>query len=521
MATSPIRIPITADAQYSAALSTAEARVRAFGATSGLAGESIKRSFHEARGSVDILSETIGVRLGRELKGVLATGELLGPILSASFPLIAAFGFYEILSKIGEKLANWYYDAEGLKQFGEDIKATTEFLVKLGDEVDHLNKQAAEAGVSAQQKWATALDEATKKLDKQNETTRRLKDTIYALEQGRLQNAFGTSDSILGNTAADIPHLKDLYAEATALAAKYYSEQQAAQAELSVAQRAGMEAYNKLLEDAAKKAADSLKKLDDFLFRIRQERTKAAPSISSFSDNQLSTGLIAIQEPNQAIADKYLATFRAMRQLFIDTMPPAERLRFEIDKLNQLFGDNRGETYQRALAQIKQKYDQAGQAAREFGRAAGEALQQGILMGRSWKDVLESLVVTVTELIIRMTLLKKLEESYGEGGSSGGWGGFLTAIVGGLAGKAGGGQVYADGAYMVGEHGPEPFFPNTNGTILPAGSLGGTHITYQIDARGSAPGVERDILRALKQTEDRAVARAVGIVRENSLRGRG
>lgn len=40
--------------------------------------------------------------------------------------------------------------------------------------------------------------------------------------------------------------------------------------------------------------------------------------------------------------------------------------------------------------------------------------------------------------------------------------------------RAGGGRVGPDGWYMVGEQGPEPFIPDSEGTVLPTGSLGGS-----------------------------------------------
>lgn len=49
--------------------------------------------------------------------------------------------------------------------------------------------------------------------------------------------------------------------------------------------------------------------------------------------------------------------------------------------------------------------------------------------------------------------------------------------------RAGGGPVSAGHAYMVGERGPEPFIPNTNGTILPSGSGGPQVIQLVVDGR--------------------------------------
>jgi phage-related minor tail protein len=68
----------------------------------------------------------------------------------------------------------------------------------------------------------------------------------------------------------------------------------------------------------------------------------------------------------------------------------------------------------------------------------------------------------------------------------------LPANMPTIPGRAAGGAVRAGQAYMVGEHGPEPFIPSTNGTIIPTGQMtGGSSVTVQslvINASGMAEG---------------------------------
>lgn len=64
---------------------------------------------------------------------------------------------------------------------------------------------------------------------------------------------------------------------------------------------------------------------------------------------------------------------------------------------------------------------------------------------------------------------KASEDLPGKGGGSGG-GGKLKSILG----KAAGGPVYFGQEYLVGEHGPELFRPNTNGAIIPNHALQAT-----------------------------------------------
>ena len=81
-----------------------------------------------------------------------------------------------------------------------------------------------------------------------------------------------------------------------------------------------------------------------------------------------------------------------------------------------------------------------------------------------------------------------------------------------MAPRASGGPVIAGQGYMVGEHGPEPFIPGVNGTILPNGSSRGSIVNnfhYTIDARGAGPGERERMVAALRQTHDAAVRDAV------------
>lgn len=75
------------------------------------------------------------------------------------------------------------------------------------------------------------------------------------------------------------------------------------------------------------------------------------------------------------------------------------------------------------------------------------------------------------------------------------------------AGKATGGPVSAGVPYMIGERGPELFWPRTSGTIIPNHQLGGETIIHVHPAPGMS---ERDLARAVKREEDRA-RRGVGL----------
>lgn len=94
--------------------------------------------------------------------------------------------------------------------------------------------------------------------------------------------------------------------------------------------------------------------------------------------------------------------------------------------------------------------------------------------------------------------------------------GFANPAFPGKTGRASGGPVVPGMLYEVGERGREIFAPSVPGTIIPnhaLGRMGGMTKIINIDARGAAPGVEHNIMRAIRASEDRAVTRSIASVR--------
>jgi hypothetical protein len=118
---------------------------------------------------------------------------------------------------------------------------------------------------------------------------------------------------------------------------------------------------------------------------------------------------------------------------------------------------------------------------------------------QSWIDMLINMVAQATATRIAMNLT----------GTSSSLGSFLAFInpsggttsagsaTGPFTGHAAGGQVSAGGAYMVGEHGPEPFFPNVPGVIAPAGGMGDVNVSMNINAQGADAGAAARIVGLL------------------------
>jgi vacuolar-type H+-ATPase subunit H len=101
-------------------------------------------------------------------------------------------------------------------------------------------------------------------------------------------------------------------------------------------------------------------------------------------------------------------------------------------------------------------------------------------------------------------------------GGSGGLGGIFSLFGGFLAG---GGDATPGQSYIVGESGPELFTPARAGTVAANSTLrASSQVIYNIDARGADAGVEQRLHVAIRESENRAVARSVSTVNELSKR---
>jgi thermostable 8-oxoguanine DNA glycosylase len=301
---------------------------------------------------------------------------------------LAIIGFVEVITQLGKKLGALVWNTAGMKEFGEVAKATTEELVKLMEATDRYNKQATEAGVSSQQKWAMELEAATKAAKDEDEAIRLLSDQIYALKNGMRAE-------IGGKTAADLPTMEKDLARRQGNYAMLTARTAAAQAELNVAMRAGAEEF-----ESAQAAADKLAR-SELLAALKDENAEAEKLWKTWNalNDEIEKGVAALdtdalknfakrmQQGRAPLVPYEQADFKRQSDMgawYNATRTYAEKFAIEVEKLNQLFGKDDPETYRRALRKITEQYSDSYLAAHQFGEAMGEALKQGMLMGRSW-----------------------------------------------------------------------------------------------------------------------------------------
>lgn len=198
--------------------------------------------------------------------------------------------------------------------------------------------------------------------------------------------------------------------------------------------------------------------------------------------------------------------------------------------------------------------------AEQVAAVGTSALEDFVIEGGDVDDAIKALIVDFGRLAVRLIALKPIADGVaqaiagiGAGGGGGGFLGFLSSIGGsiagvlgargktvssagtsapirgidGLPGRASGGPVTAGRAYMVGEEGPEPFIPHTNGTILPADfvqRMTGSGVNLTINAPGATAEtvsmIRRELLNAAPALISAAQTATMRAASRPSLPGR-
>jgi hypothetical protein len=115
--------------------------------------------------------------------------------------------------------------------------------------------------------------------------------------------------------------------------------------------------------------------------------------------------------------------------------------------------------------------------------ASGENVFEAL--GNSLKGLVIELVKAVAKALILQAVLALVtgggSAAAGAAAGAAGGGGFIGKLLGSVfGGRAGGGQVTPGGGYIVGENGPEKFYPSQPGMIVPNGGGGGGNLTARI-----------------------------------------
>lgn len=152
---------------------------------------------------------------------------------------------------------------------------------------------------------------------------------------------------------------------------------------------------------------------------------------------------------------------------------PLEEFNDTMTRLNQLLqaGAIDWETYERAVEQAQDKFDQAKEKGSQLASTLSNqfsSMFSGLIDGtKSAGEAITGLLKQLAQLVIN----KAFQAMFAGGLGSGGLGGFFSGLFGGA--RADGGPVRGGRTYLVGERGPELITPSSSGTVIPNHMLGG------------------------------------------------
>jgi hypothetical protein len=410
--------------------------------------------------------------------------------------------------------------ALAMRVFGKSGADMIPFIKAFGGDIDKAKAKAAELGILVSTDMA-------KRADQWNDSM----ETMGAWVRG-LGNDVAWATMVIIDYIKNIKGLTGIEAAAgaehTALEEAAVKATAAANTKKAEAILLGEKATNAAAEEA-KRSAKAVQEIiaglrqhlmvsdqdADGLVRWKLAAEKASPAARQYAENlMLLARLMKGQGGSVAGMTELPKLASALREfggegraVFEATRLPVEKLAGELIKLDELLasGAINMDTYARATQQAKKQSgllaDTMGAIAgpltelqrgmQEFGRRTGEAFRTAMLHGRGFGDVLKSLLVDLSQLLLKMAFGASIKGMATTGAS-----GFFRSLFGGLIGMApgfaGGGDFMAGQAIRVGEQGPELAVFNRPGTIIPNGASaarGGIVQNIHIDARGADIGV--------------------------------
>lgn len=210
-------------------------------------------------------------------------------------------------------------------------------------------------------------------------------------------------------------------------------------------------------ESAIKKAADDSR-------RARQEAARA------FEEDMRNT--LALIQTKERLKDSYVDmiepaahTMRELRK-FEEVAPAIGLTAEQIERIRDAFQEKIDfEQYGKPLKDITEEIRKQDDLAKDLGLTFSSAFEDAVIAGKKFSDVLKGLAQDIARIVLRRTVTEPLGNALS---------GMLKDVLPSFGGgKASGGAVYPGQYYVVGEKGPEVLLPNTSGTVVPNGALGG------------------------------------------------
>jgi hypothetical protein len=195
----------------------------------------------------------------------------------------------------------------------------------------------------------------------------------------------------------------------------------------------------------------------------------------------------------------------------------------------------------RGTDDVQKRVDNMNESALDFSRVIGSAFEDAVISGAKFSDVLKGLEQDIARIAFRISVTKPLENALTGALGGGGFGDLFSGLFGAGSSGNGGfgtgndfgnmdfGGFFADGGRppvgvpsVVGERGPELFFPDRAGTIVSNDNMGRlgsdtVHVTQNFNFTGDvtaqtraevlrlAPQLQASTISAMEQRQRRGV----------------
>lgn len=323
----------------------------------------------------------------------------------------------------------------------------------------------------------------------------------------------------------------------------------------------------KLMETETRAIAQRLQQRDDELQGLRREFEEIGLTVTQLEDLRIARVEDAIARKEQSIAAAELldadSEAVAMMRQEVAAMRDSLEMRRKILEKNRDLAKDPLKGAEQGIAQYLEEIGRAGDATRDAVKGALGELEDAITQfAMTGKLDIRGLVNTMLAEFIRLNAVRPLMASLLGGGGGGGGAGWLGAAItigaslfggggggagtvsGGsgitldgvsassgstsmfsLAGRATGGPVESDTAYLVGEAGPEIAMFRQGGQILPSGITrqlmqgggGGPPISVQINQQVGEIVTPAQMAEAMEATRQGAIAGVADAMRRGRL----
>jgi uncharacterized protein YbaA (DUF1428 family) len=487
--------------------------------------EQVIQSFSVGRDKVDAFNQ-----VGKVLGDVLKTGAAVAYTFAYAFDvaILKVESFYEsIKSKLNSNLL------AGLAT-GNANQIAIGLSVKAPDSEDI--KAQATALYEQYQKELQSLftaPEETKNRTASGAPIVPINSANAEQEAAAKLRLIGVSEELAkaeGDTSQEIiDHYSKMIEEVKKIAEKYpalWKQAYAIVDRLTVEEGQKLNHLPIILEDALNKAASAFLKANVLGVPVESVRT-----IQQLGE-QIQATFRAITQEEKAVTDQGKAWGASQFVIDQQLKPLREKeikdLQAVVDLYQTLAKGAKGadaqvlieqaKKYEAELDQLKTKAQSFGQILQKDFYQQGLAAFQGIVtqtksVSDAFRQMALAIVQDIEKMITEWLFFKAISGIMSfAAGPAPSVASVNSAGLGSLSsmhfpGFASGGDFSAGSPMIVGENGPELMVPSSAGSIVPNSKLGGN--TYYINAQNAQPGVERDIMRAIKASEDRAVVRSV------------